>query len=142
MPSTTNAAGTSFATLETAYPTSSFSRIQSTVLSTTTLPNGEQSTIYSIVGTLTPYVPLTTIFTPPASCSVRDFSYDPIGDRVCWDQDLINTATLTCYPSRFAEAHSGKTAAYFSPGVCPRYYTTIRTSENDIKETLATCCPS
>ncbi|KAI9857103.1 MAG: hypothetical protein M1813_008594 [Trichoglossum hirsutum] len=90
-----------------------------------------------------PIYPLTTIYTPPASCSKRLFTLtDP--DRtswLSWDADLESIATLTCYPSEWVSAAPVPEFATFSPGVCPSDYTMFSTRTTGAA-TIAFCCPS
>lgn len=111
--------------------------------------------LLSATRTSFPNVPLTTVFTSPASCSTRHFTilgYSFVdrfyGDRTAyWDYAVDDAATLSCYPSRFAEAWTqerlaiSSSTAIFSPGICPSHYTTVNTSlYNAAEETFATCC--
>ncbi|KAJ5491094.1 hypothetical protein N7539_002661 [Penicillium diatomitis] len=86
--------------------------------------------------------PLTTVFSPPASCTnVQQVSSECQKD--C--KNLYNIVQITdsnCFPSQWAT-----TATWFSPGIyCPKGYTVADshtvTSGLQLTETQARCCPS
>jgi hypothetical protein len=95
--------------------------------------------------------PLTTVFTPPASCltDTNYYSYTAsqsnalfnIGNNVgCGGYQCYAgyPSDSNCYPTGWALSQA------FSPGVCPESYTiacsSLITSGTAI-ETIATCCP-
>ncbi|CEO58936.1 hypothetical protein PMG11_03628 [Penicillium brasilianum] len=88
-------------------------------------------------------IPLTTVFTPPASCtSVNWVSSDCQKSTCDGVYNIVQTTDTDCYPSGWA-----KTATWFSPGLfCPTGYTVnntnVVTSGLGITETQARCCPS
>jgi hypothetical protein len=92
------------------------------------------------------YIPLTTTFTPPSRCSTRLFTIFGYPDRIGWDIEQVVTSTLTCYPGDFYDAYSqsrdelSSSIAIYSPGVCPKGYTTAKAWQNGAKVTFATCC--
>lgn len=102
-------------------------------------------------GTITSFIELPTIFTPPSSCStiyrLNGFSlvaYDPgfgidIDTRVrCapgavttwWEQARLGIIT-----------GEGHTAVSIGPLACPDRWTTVATSIKNEISTLAMCCP-
>ena len=88
-------------------------------------------TIYS-----TPTIPLTTTFTPAATCLSKYYIIRNFG----WILGSPNDAS--CFPTGYAST------IYFSPGICPSGYTSsteaidfLTISGTTITETVATCCP-
>jgi hypothetical protein len=65
---------------------------------------------------MTSYIPLTTIFTPPASCSDNSYTLD--------EQDIymkdINLESTECYPDGFKDLWSA--GLPYSPSICPDNY--------------------
>jgi hypothetical protein len=89
---------------------------------------------------------LTTIFTPPDSCSTRLFTTDISfsGGFISWDAQPVDDASLMsgrCYPTEWVKAHGYFGDVAFSPGVCPQDYTTFSTAVVS-EVTVAYCCPS
>ncbi|KAF3398335.1 hypothetical protein F1880_005964 [Penicillium rolfsii] len=88
-------------------------------------------------------IPLTTVFTPPASCtSVNVVSSECPGSTCDGLYNIVQTTGPNCFPSGWAT-----TATWFSPGLfCPTGYTVndtnVVTSGLGITETQARCCPS
>ncbi|KAK3315777.1 hypothetical protein B0H66DRAFT_270756 [Apodospora peruviana] len=95
--------------------------------------------------------PLTTTFTPPASCASSTGIHivatycgpddpNPAG-CVYWAEGPIQPAT-ECYPPK----HNPTVRRYYSPGLCPSGYTPGCTSraivETTVTETIYTCCPT
>ncbi|KAJ5294025.1 hypothetical protein N7508_008846 [Penicillium antarcticum] len=88
-------------------------------------------------------IPLTTVFTPPASCD--NFSWissDCLGTTCRGVYNIVRATETECYPSGWASS-----ATTFSPGlVCPSGYsiaaTTLASYGVASIETRATCCPS
>lgn len=89
--------------------------------------------------------PLTTIFTPPPSCSTRLFTtdtelYGSVG-TVVWDDSVgMDETELPCYPMEWKAAAAWFETLAFSPGVCPADYTTFTTG-SIAGATVAYCCP-
>lgn len=88
-------------------------------------------------------IPLTTVFTPPASCTSVNWVSSDCKKSTCEGvYNIVQTTDTDCYPSGWA-----KTATWFSPGLfCPTGYTVnntnVVTSGLGITETQARCCPS
>ena len=85
--------------------------------------------------------PLTTIFTPPSSCTAS-FSTDfkvPGSDGI---YDVIGPVSTDdgCFP----DAYTFRTDAYYFPGVCPQGYSTACLTPllQDVGLIIATCCPT
>ncbi|KAH7394282.1 hypothetical protein BKA66DRAFT_438645 [Pyrenochaeta sp. MPI-SDFR-AT-0127] len=102
-------------------------------------------------GWWTPVGPLTTVFTPPASC-LQHLYYDA----------ATTTVTLgkfgsqpECYPTKYWEEFWGSGIGYYSPAICPSGFTSAcgrQTSNNPgpgytvgpsvrSGETVVKCCP-
>jgi hypothetical protein len=89
---------------------------------------------------MTSYIPLTTIFTPPASCSDNSYTLD--------EQDIymkdINLESTECYPDGFKDLWSA--GLPYSPGICPDnyYHATYKVApwagSGEVMEWL--CCPT
>ncbi|PYI09654.1 hypothetical protein BO78DRAFT_415582 [Aspergillus sclerotiicarbonarius CBS 121057] len=80
-------------------------------------------------------LPLTTTFTPPASCLSDIWAVNSTG--LIW-MNLGPTDTAECLPSGWGPS------TYFSPGLCPSGYIIAKTIEyigSNTTETAATCCP-
>ncbi|KAJ5883615.1 uncharacterized protein N7473_010501 [Penicillium subrubescens] len=88
-------------------------------------------------------IPLTTVFTPPASCTSVNLVSSDCSKSTCDGlYNIVQTTDTNCYPSGWAT-----TATWFSPGLyCPTGYTVndtnVVTSGLGITETQARCCPS
>ncbi|KAJ5748946.1 uncharacterized protein N7511_010642 [Penicillium nucicola] len=88
-------------------------------------------------------LPLTTVFTPPATCD--NFSWissDCLGSTCKGVYNIVRATETECFPSGWATS-----ATTFSPGlVCPSGYsiagTTLASFGAASIETRATCCPS
>jgi hypothetical protein len=84
-------------------------------------------------------IPLTTIFTPPASCS-SIITYD---GTYLWQGGVLQTGDLDCYPTSFLSIY----ASFYSPGICPYGWTSASsvTGAGALvtipTETNALCCP-
>lgn len=80
---------------------------------------------------------LTTVFTPPASCSDLPFTST---DSEFWRDAALSRTE--CYPPLYLPPPNWNE---YSPGVCPARYTpnivTYATYTNDVTETYAFCCP-
>ncbi|KAK3114213.1 hypothetical protein LTR53_007680 [Teratosphaeriaceae sp. CCFEE 6253] len=107
-----------------------------------------QDTTTSAAATgLSTNLPLTTIFTPPASCFDMKFGV-MLDGTVSGNPSAFrdySAAVQACYPESYSELELS-TGLWFSPGVCPSGY--ARASQGaDIADgnpslTLAWCCPS
>ncbi|KAH8658095.1 hypothetical protein BX600DRAFT_63225 [Xylariales sp. PMI_506] len=82
--------------------------------------------------------PLTTTFTPPASCTNDFTNYYQMwtGDLGVFDIAGPYT-TESCFPSGYNPARS----EYYSPGICPAGYKTACSSVDTNGVTAVTCCP-
>lgn len=83
-------------------------------------------------------IPLTTIFTPPASCSPTSVIWGLTGfnSTLYLDREQYSVETKTdCFPSGYS------TGSFFSPApsICPVGYT-IACQSVDGSETAAVCC--
>ncbi|KAF2674728.1 hypothetical protein BT63DRAFT_449721 [Microthyrium microscopicum] len=86
-------------------------------------------------------LPLTTTFTPPASCLTRLMNATPLSQNNGADELGPSPSATECYPT----GYRFDTISYFSPGLCPQNYTTVSTGTNQIgslTETVANCCPT
>ncbi|KLJ08217.1 hypothetical protein EMPG_16339 [Blastomyces silverae] len=94
----------------------------------------------------TTQIPLTTIFTPPASCS-SSWTYEPseanlvLGGLLVQNAATSDNADPSCFPSGFNQYGRKTAATVFSPGYCPMGYTS---ADVDIERSLTTavCCLS
>jgi hypothetical protein len=84
------------------------------------------------------HYPLNTIFLPPSSClntQIIDSGINVLGPAA------TDSSVTQCFPSGWATGSSN----YFSPALCPEFYTGACTSTNtDVPgstETVVTCCP-
>jgi len=81
--------------------------------------------------------PLTSTFTPPATCLSTLYYYDsPTGFWV----ELGPSNAPDCLPPNYQSS----LGIYYSPGVCPSGYTEACSSSvlvDSLTETRATCCP-
>lgn len=85
---------------------------------------------------------LTTTFTPAASCLTDLYLYSVVSGGYLWDYRQLGPSPTAseCFPSKFSATPS----AYFSPGICPTYYSIACSTVVNIgtvTETRATCCP-
>lgn len=87
-------------------------------------------------------MPLTTIFTPPASCTDRPFTYfqDDGTTSTFWrDQSLQDSE---CYPYSYAYQHDPTVSAVYSPGVCPEsYFAAQFAADGPVAAQTSWCCP-
>jgi len=124
----------------TEFPVTSYTVVGSSSSASVYITTQTTATSYS-----TPTPPLTTTFTPPASCLSE--IYD-IGNYVDYENFPYANGVLTlgppgasqCYPYGWASS------IYYSPGFCPQGYITVSASLNFLDsskttETVATCCP-
>ncbi|OJD19412.1 hypothetical protein AJ78_00586 [Emergomyces pasteurianus Ep9510] len=89
-------------------------------------------------------IPLTTVFTPPSSCSsswtYEDVYYNSVTGGLLL-QNAFTTRDRNCFPPFFAGTGRGQIQQVFSPGYCPDGYTSpAATTNNGV--TTAVCCPS
>ena len=99
------------------------------------------STVHS--RTTTANHPLTTIFTPPASCDdiLYTFSTAHSGLSTFWRN--ANGPGTACYPPGFALQYQTALSAEYSPGVCPAGYTPAETVINPSQRAQTSwCCPN
>lgn len=92
--------------------------------------------------TSTAAVPLTTVFTPPASCDKLHWVSSKCLESTCKGiYNIVRATDPACFPSGWETTKTG-----FSPGLsCPANYY-VNTSDVvvlgvDATETHATCCP-
>ncbi len=87
--------------------------------------------------------PLTTVFTPPPSCfSVWTYeaaTYNYVSSGILLQNAIKELLNTECFPPSFAPDGRGDATIVYSPGVCPRGYTTLSSMiVNSV--TMATCC--
>ncbi|KAJ5293682.1 hypothetical protein N7508_008503, partial [Penicillium antarcticum] len=89
---------------------------------------------------------MTTIFTPPASCS-SSWTFEPSGANNIASGLLLQNAAASdnadpnCFPSGYTHFGRQMASIAFSPGYCPEGYTTANmVIHNPV--TTAQCCPS
>ncbi|CAD0027515.1 unnamed protein product, partial [Aureobasidium pullulans] len=92
--------------------------------------------VVTSVATLTE-LPLTTIYTPPASCSTRPFTLATANNNTIGIWDAQYNSTYACYPPSWNTAKVN----YYLPGVCPEGYNYVGIFSYQIT-TSANCCPS
>ena len=70
-------------------------------------------------------LPLTTVFTPPSTCTSLTDAGTPGHYYHEWNPSVTTGAWTSCYPPGFTHARTsdGGVQAYFSPGVCPSGFT-------------------
>ncbi|KKZ67812.1 hypothetical protein EMCG_06522 [[Emmonsia] crescens] len=89
-------------------------------------------------------IPLTSVFTPPASCSSSwtyegEYYNSVTGGLLI--QNAFNKRDTNCFPPLFEGTGRGQIQQVFSPGYCPDGYTSpAATTNNGV--TTAVCCPS
>ncbi|PGH01735.1 hypothetical protein GX51_05051 [Blastomyces parvus] len=94
----------------------------------------------------TTQIPLTTVFTPPASCS-SSWTFEPSGANNVPEGLLLqnaaesNNADPACFPSGFNKFGRKTAETVYSPGYCPMGYTS---ADLDVERsvTTAVCCLS
>lgn len=79
--------------------------------------------------------PLTTIFTPPASCN-SIITYD---GTTLWQNGVRQTGDASCYPPAFYQELLWN---YYSPGICPEQWTSVGTLSHPSSNNAAMCCPT
>ncbi|THX18891.1 hypothetical protein D6D17_01768 [Aureobasidium pullulans] len=92
--------------------------------------------VVTSVATLTD-LPLTTIYTPPTSCSTRPFTLAATNNSTIGTWDAQYNSTYACYPPSWNTAKMN----YYLPGVCPEGYNYVGIFSYQIT-TSANCCPS
>lgn len=94
---------------------------------------GSTSTTVRVYQLLTvPFPPMTTVFTPPATCSGHSFIMTGPSAKIYTAQSSPDP----CYPPGWETARS----YYYSPGVCPYDHTMVTAAVYGVS-TVATCCP-
>ncbi|KAI1490880.1 hypothetical protein F5X96DRAFT_512519 [Biscogniauxia mediterranea] len=105
----------------------------------------------TLSGTVTSFIPLTTIFTPTAGCT--EFfrlngpslvAFDPgYGLDIDIDVRCLPSAVTTWWEQGlFGDASDGThTAVSIGPLICPDKWATVASSIKDSSSTLAMCCP-
>ncbi|OJD26472.1 hypothetical protein ACJ73_02148 [Blastomyces percursus] len=89
-------------------------------------------------------IPLTSVFTPPSSCSsswtYEEAYYNSVTGGLLM-QNAFNTRDPNCFPPFFEGTGRGQIQQVYSPGYCPQGYTSpVATTVNEV--TTAICCPS
>ncbi|KLJ11386.1 hypothetical protein EMPG_09691 [Blastomyces silverae] len=89
-------------------------------------------------------IPLTSVFTPPSSCSsswtYEGEYYNSVTGGLLM-QNAFNTRDPNCFPPFFEGTGRGEIQQVYSPGYCPQGYTSpAATTANGV--TTAICCPS
>lgn len=83
-------------------------------------------------------LPLTTTFTPPASCATKTTSFSLFffgAETSTLLEQARSDAPAECYPPSYA------VSATYNPGVCPSGYTTATQTRGSGGTTTAYCCP-
>ncbi|KAI9930019.1 hypothetical protein MW887_011829 [Aspergillus wentii] len=89
-------------------------------------------------------IPLTTIFTPPASCSTR-FTYEPPAYNTFQNGVLLQNAVAVdsaCFLPGFTNLGRFQGSQTFSPGYCPMGYTSANININGPQTTAICCLPN
>jgi hypothetical protein len=88
--------------------------------------------------------PLTTIFTPPASCTnswtFEPSSYNGFSPGLLVQNALATSIDPSCFPSSWFRYGRSSYEAYYRPGQCPAGYSTALARFSSY--TQATCCLS
>ncbi|PGH10409.1 hypothetical protein GX51_00168 [Blastomyces parvus] len=89
-------------------------------------------------------IPLTTVFTPPSSCSsswtYEAEYYNSVTGGLLM-QNAVSSRDPNCFPPFFEGSGRGQIEQVYSPGFCPEGYTSpAATTVNGV--TTAVCCPS
>jgi len=122
-------------TVETVYATVYSTRQPYTIINSSTFWIAFEVTKITANSYSTPTLPLTTIFTPPASC-LSNIVVDNGNTLVAPPEQK------QCYPSGW------ETTLFYSPGICPSGYhvavsnASVYGSTSDTIETIVTCCPT
>lgn len=104
-------------------------------------------------GTVTTWVPLTTAFSAPQSCTTifRDIGVSTGGTKQAYDPNYTSLdASYSCVPapvsvwwSQWSESSSTYTTKIaIGPIVCPLNWSAVQTSVKDRTSTFSMCCPS
>jgi LPXTG-motif cell wall-anchored protein len=98
---------------------------------------------YGLMALSTPTYPLTTIFTPPASCSsswtYEAQLYNSVTGGLLIQNAVENGIDRSCFPPNFADNARGQASEIYSPGYCPSGYTSPAVfSGNGV--TTGICC--
>ncbi|KAK6429116.1 hypothetical protein LTR95_014739, partial [Oleoguttula sp. CCFEE 5521] len=91
-------------------------------------------------------IPLTTIFTPPASCNTlwtyEGAYYNSITGGLLIQNALEGKLDEACFPTGFdAAGRAPSVTQVYNPGACPNGYRTAGNTFNGLT-TTAICCPS
>lgn len=90
-------------------------------------------------------VPLTTIFTPPASCARLPYTiWDNSGTTSYWRNafTLSKVPAASCYPESFWLRQASGTTMEYSPGVCPTGYHAAQIVQSGSAAPVTSfCCP-
>ncbi|CAD0083048.1 unnamed protein product, partial [Aureobasidium vineae] len=103
--------------------------------------SGTSTTAFVQISTLSS-LPLTTIFTPPTSCSTRPFTLSTSNNILVGIWNYSSNSVDLCYPPDWATAKTN----YYTPGVCPKGHTyagiDVGSESLDVRYTPVNCCPS
>ena len=80
-----------------------------------------------------PDIPLTTIFTPPASC-LDTVTYD--GYQL-WQNGISQYGDPDCFPASFDYIYN----SFFTPGICPQGWNSVGQVDHSSTASDAMCCP-
>lgn len=105
----------------------------------------------TVSGVVMSFIPLTTVFTPPSSCSsifrldgASYMAFDP-GYGLDIDEKVIcqpPAVTTWWEQDNLGNAATGHTAVSLGPLTCPQDWQTMESSVKDDLSTAAICCPS
>jgi hypothetical protein len=91
----------------------------------------------------TPTYPLTTIFTPPVSCSsswtYEAQNYNSVSGGLLLQNALGVEIDSDCWPPDFEDSGRGQASEVYSPGYCPSGYTSPAVFDGGVA-TTAICC--
>ncbi|THV78687.1 hypothetical protein D6D29_07473 [Aureobasidium pullulans] len=108
---------------------------------TVVVTSSSASLYTSILTSTLSLLPLTTIFTPPASCSTRPFTLAESSNTSLGVWRYQNESSDPCYPPLWATAKTN----YYRPGACPSGHTYVRFALGgpiSSQYTSVNCCPS
>lgn len=100
----------------------------------------------SSASSTTTQMPLTTVFTPAASCAEKPYTFfsEVDGLSTFWhgaDGNFSGTQEA-CFPSGYAYQHQPGVSAEYSPGVCPQGYAGAQVVQNGAVGAISSwCCP-
>jgi hypothetical protein len=90
-------------------------------------------------------VPLSKVFTPPASCSTswtyEAASYNGVTSGILLQNAVSSLMDTECFPPGFEQNGRIFRNQIFSPGACPEGYVTQSSALLTGGTTIATCCP-